>query len=90
MECQPASEVSVSKTSGAGMGVKSGLRVILCRKGSQGCPETRASPIKALAVEELLPFPSLHLAPPASHPLSWATSVTPSGFLSHDCRGAGT
>ena len=90
MGCQPASEVSVSKTGGAGMGVKSGLRVIPCRKGSQGCPETCASPTKALAMEELPPFPSLRLAPPASHRLSWASLVTPSGFLSHDCRGAGT
>lgn len=76
------SEESVSKTGGAGLGVKSGPRVILCRKGSQDCPETRAGPARAPAVEALPPFPSLLLAPPASHPLSWAASVTlPPGFF---------
>ena len=73
---QLVSEESVSKTGGAGLGVKSGPRVILCRKGSQGCPETHAGPARAPAVEALPPFPSLPLAPPASHPLSWAALVT--------------
>lgn len=82
MLCQLVSKVSVSKTGGVGMGVKSGPQVILCRKGSQGCPETHAGPTKAPAQEELPPIPSLRLAPPASHPLSWATSVTlPLGFF---------
>ena len=82
---------SVSKTGGAGLGVKSGPRVILCRKGSQGCPETHAGPARAPAEEALPPFLSLPLAPPASHPLTWGSlSDSPSGLLFRDCRGADT
>ena len=84
-------EESVSKTGGAGLGVKSGPRVILCRKGSQGCPETHAGPARAPAEEALPPFLSLPLAPPASHPLTWGSlSDSPSGLLFRDCRGADT
>ena len=84
-------EESVSKTGGAGLGVKSGRRVILCRKGSQGCPETHAGPARAPAEEALPPFLSLPLAPPASHPLTWGSlSDSPSGLLFRDCRGADT